>query len=32
MRPTVADADRLAELHHRGQADKAGNPYIEGLT
>jgi (p)ppGpp synthase/HD superfamily hydrolase len=27
--PTVADADRLAELHHRGQTDKAGNPYID---
>ncbi len=27
--PTVADADRLAELHHRGQVDKAGNPYID---
>lgn len=26
--PTVADADALAELHHRGQVDKAGNPYI----
>jgi len=26
--PTVADADALAELHHRSQVDKAGNPYI----
>ncbi|RKR92669.1 HD domain-containing protein [Micromonospora pisi] len=27
--PTVADADRLAEAAHRGQVDKAGNPYID---
>lgn len=27
--PTVADADRLAEVAHRGQVDKAGNPYID---
>lgn len=26
--PTVADADALAEQYHRGQVDKAGNPYI----
>ncbi|GLW31205.1 HD domain-containing protein [Actinoplanes regularis] len=26
--PTIADADALAERYHRGQVDKAGNPYI----
>jgi (p)ppGpp synthase/HD superfamily hydrolase len=26
--PTVRAADLLAELAHRGQVDKAGNPYI----
>jgi (p)ppGpp synthase/HD superfamily hydrolase len=28
-RPTVADADALAERAHHGQEDKAGRPYIE---
>lgn len=28
-KPTVADADALAERAHRGQIDKAGRPYIE---
>lgn len=27
-RPTVADADALADHAHHGQTDKAGNPYI----
>ncbi len=27
--PTIADADRLAERAHRGQTDKAGQPYID---
>lgn len=28
-KPTIADADALAEHAHRGQVDKAGRPYIE---